>query len=137
MSKMDEEELKRKALEEKITKIIQCAYNVRGVLPKGFLEKVYKNALYLELREYNLNVTPEAPIDVYYKGVVVGEYRADMLVDNDVIIELKATQCLTRQDEVQLVNYLTALHVDTGLLINFGGENLEIKRKYREYKKTR
>ncbi len=137
MSKMDEEELKRKALEEKITKIIQCAYNVRGVLPKGFLEKVYKNALYLELREHNLNVTPEAPIDVYYKGVVVGEYRADMLVDNDVIIELKATQCLTRQDEVQIVNYLTALHVDTGLLINFGGENLEIKRKYREYKKTR
>lgn len=80
---------------------------------------------------------PEAPIDVYYKGVMVGEYRADMLVDNDVIIELKATQCLTRQDEVQLVNYLTALHIDTGLLINFGDDNLEIKRKYREYKKTR
>ena len=111
---MDEEELRKRALEEKITKIIQCAYNVRGVLPKGFLEKVYKNALYLELREHNLNVITEAPIDVYYKGVMVGEYREDMLVDNDVIIELKATQCLTRQDEVQLVNYLTALHIDTG-----------------------
>ena len=137
MGEMDEEELKKKALEEKITKIIQCAYNVRGVLPKGFLEKVYKNALYLELRGHNLNVIPEAPIEVYYKGVVVGEYRADMLVDNSIIIELKATQCLTRQDEVQIVNYLTALHIDTGLLINFGGDNLEIKRKYREYKKTR
>ena len=121
MGEMDEEELKKKALEEKITKIIQCAYNV----------------LYLELREHNLNVIPEAPIEVYYKGVVVGEYRADMLVDNSIIIELKAIQSLTRQDEVQLVNYLTAFHLDTGLLINFGGDNLEIKRKYREYKKTR
>lgn len=99
--------------------------------------KRYIECLYLELREHNLNVIPEAPIDVYYKDVVVGEYRADMLVDNDVIIELKATQCLTSQDEVQIVNYLTALHIDTGLLINFGGDNLEIKRKYREYKKTK
>ena len=73
----------------------------------------------------------------YQKGRDIDKINVFDQPDNDVIIELKATQCLTRQDEVQIVNYLTALHIDTGLLINFGGDNLEIKRKYREYKKTR
>lgn len=124
-------------VEETIRTIIQCAYNVRGVLSPGFLEQVYKNALFIELRDHQLNVIPEAPIDVYYKDTVVGRYKADMLVDNNVIIELKATQYLTTQDEVQLVNYLTALHIDHGLLINFGGDRLEIKRKFRVYKNTK
>ncbi|EGN57969.1 hypothetical protein PRBRB14_16310 [Hallella multisaccharivorax DSM 17128] len=118
-----------------IKKIIQCIYNVRGVLPPGFLEKIYKNALYIELKEQGMPVETEVPINVVYKNHIVGSYKADMIVNKNIIIELKATQHLTLDNEVQLVNYLTALNIENGLLVNFGSDKIEIKRKYKTYRK--
>lgn len=115
--------------------IIQCAYNVRLQLTSGFLESVYKKALVIELKKKGIRVEEEFPINVYYDGIVVGEYRADLIVENMVIVELKAVQCLLPIHEAQLVNYLTATNINDGLLINFGGERIEIKRKYRTYKR--
>ena len=119
-----------------IKKIIQCAYNVRMQLPAGFLESVYQKALLIELGKNGISAVAEAPIDVYYDDSIVGEYRADIIVENKIIIELKAIQKLSLIHEAQLVNYLTATKIDYGLLINFGGEQIEIKRKYRTYKKA-
>ena len=115
--------------------IVQCAYNVRMQLSAGFLESVYQNALIIELKENGLNAKTEVPINVYYNNVVVGEFRADIVVENAVVIELKATQHLTPIHEAQLVNYLTATNIEHGLLINFGSEKIEIKRKYKTFKK--
>ena len=120
--------------EKLIKTIIQCAYNVRMHLSAGFLETIYQKALMLELREKGIRAESEIPIDVYYKDKVVGEFRADIIVEGEIIIELKAVQHLLSIHENQLVNYLTATHKDYGLLINFGGERLEIRRKFREYK---
>lgn len=117
-----------------IKTIIDCAYHVRGQLKQGFEEKIYKNAMFIEMNKRGLDVKTEVPINVYYDDVVVGQYRADIIVNNVVIVELKANQTLCAANEVQLVNYLNALHIDNGLLINFGGETLECKRKYRVYK---
>lgn len=121
-------------IEGLIKTIIQCAYNVRVNLAAGFLETVYQKALVIELKEKGIHADTETPINVYYKNEIVGEFRADIIVENKVIIELKAVQHLIPIHETQLVNYLTATNKDHGLLINFGGECIEIKRKYREYK---
>ena len=119
-----------------IKKIILCAYNVRTQLSAGFLESVYQKALLIELEKNGISAIAEAPIDVYYDDCIVGEYRADIIVENKIIIELKAIQKLSPIHEAQLVNYLTATRKEYGLLINYGGEQIEIKRKYRTYKKT-
>lgn len=119
-----------------IKKIIQCAYNVRTQLSAGFLESVYQKALLIELEKNGISAIAEAPIDVYYDDCIVGEYRADIIVEDEIIIELKAIQKLSPIHEAQLVNYLTATRKEYGLLINYGGEQIEIKRKYRTYKKT-
>ena len=121
-------------IESLIKTIIQCAYNVRMHLAAGFLEAVYQKALVIELKEKGIDAETEAPINVYYKNIVVGEFRADIIVEKKIIIELKAVQNLIPIHETQLVNYLTATNTDHGLLINFGGERIEIKRKFREYK---
>lgn len=121
---------------ELVELIIECAKTVRSQLTPGFEEKVYKNALYIELADHGIVVETEIPFKVYYKNHVVGDYRADMIVDRRVIIELKAVSALATIHEVQLVNYLTATGIDDGLLINFGSEKLEIRRKYRLYKKV-
>ena len=95
----------------------------KKVYPKlgyGFLEKVYENALALELRRVGLTVEQQARIEVYYDGVVLGEYFADLLVDGVVIVELKAIQRLGPQEEAQLLNYLRATPYEVGLLLNFG-----------------
>lgn len=123
-------------LEELIKKVIQCVYNVRLQLSAGFLETVYQKALLIELKKNNILAEAEIPIEVYYDDCVVGEYRADIIVEKRIIIEIKAIQHLMSAHEAQLVNYLTATKIDCGLLINFGGERLEIRRKYRTYKKT-
>ena len=114
-------------------KIIGCAYKVHNALGPGFLEKVYENALRIELEKLGLNIKQQEPINVTYEGQVVGEYYADLWVDGRVVIELKAVQTLTQRDEVQLVNYLTATGIDDGLLLNFG-PSVEVKRKFRVYK---
>jgi GxxExxY protein len=113
--------------------IIGCAMKVHRVLGPGFLESVYQNALAYELRCAGLAVELERPIEVRYKGVVVGTFAADMFVENTVLVENKAIQALAPAHEVQLVNYLTATGVDVGLLLNFGAPSLEFKRKARLY----
>jgi GxxExxY protein len=114
-------------------KIIGCAYTVHNSLGPGFLEKVYENALRIELEKLGLEVKQQEPINVTYGGQVVGEYYADLWVDERVVIELKAAQTLVKQHEVQLVNYLAATGIDCGLLLNFG-QSVQVKRKFREYK---
>ena len=118
-----------------ITEIIVCAKCIRRQLGPGFLEKVYKNAMVVELRKLKLNFETEKLIQVLYDGIVVGEYRTDIIVEGKLILELKATQDLSIANEVQLVNYLTSTQIDDGLLINFGSDKLQFKRKYRIYRK--
>ena len=118
-----------------ITEIIECAKRIRRQLGPGFLEKVYKNAMVVELRKLKLNFETEKLIQVLYDGIVVGEYRTDIIVEGKLFLELKATQDLSIANEVQLVNYLTSTQIDDGLLINFGSDKLQFKRKYRIYRK--
>ena len=113
--------------------IIGCAFKVHNTLGPGFLEQVYENAMCIELANQELHAKQQAPITVTYDGQIVGEYFADLWVEDCVIVELKAVQKLTKQHEVQLVNYLTATGVDTGLLLNFG-DSVQVKRKFRKYK---
>lgn len=122
-------------IDQLITEVIECAKRIRRQLGPGFLEKVYKNAMVVELRKLNLNFETEKLIQVLYDGIVVGEYRTDIIVDGKLILELKATQDLSIANEVQLVNYLTSTQIDDGLLINFGSDKLQFKRKYRIYRK--
>lgn len=112
--------------------IIACAYKVFNTLGSGYLEKVYENALKIELEKQGFEVEQQFPIQVFYEDVVVGDFYADLLVNNYIIIELKAVENLHKKHEIQLVNYLTATGVEVGLLINFGS-SVEIKRKYRDY----
>ena len=113
--------------------IIGCAYTVHNKLGPGFLEKVYENALRIELEKQGFRVKQQEPISVVYDGQVVGEYYADLWVDERVVVELKAALTLAKEHEVQLVNYLTATKVDHGLLLNLG-PSVQVKRKFREYK---
>ena len=122
-------------IDQLITEVIECAKRIRRQLGQGFLEKVYKNAMVVELRKLNLNFETEKLIQVLYDGIVVGEYRTDIIVEGKLILELKATQDLSIANEVQLVNYLTSTQIDDGLLINFGSDKLLFKRKYRIYRK--
>lgn len=113
--------------------IIGCAYKVHNALGPGFLEKVYENALRIELEKLGLVVKQQETVNVLYEGQVVGEYYADLRVGDRVVIELKAAQTLVTRHEVQLVNYLAATGIDCGLLLNFG-PSVQVKRKFREYK---
>ena len=108
-------------------------YNVRGILGPGYLETVYQNAMMHELKLNGLQATAEKTLPVRYKDMVVGEFQADIIVDNRVIIELKAVESLHKIHEVQLVNYLTTTGIDSGILVNFGAADIQIKRKYRIY----
>ena len=109
-------------------KIIHAAYIVHNILKFGFLESVYQKALKKELVSMGLKCECEKPLGVYYKGEIVGHFVTDILVEDKVIIELKAVKALKEEHEWQLVNYLTATGLEVGLLINFG-HDLEVKRK--------
>ena len=115
--------------------VIECSKNIRRHLGPGYLESVYKNAMLVELKKNGLSYEVEKPINVFYDDVLVGEFKADIVVEKILILELKAVQSLHMAHEIQLVNYLTATGVDDGLLINFGSEELQFKRKYRVYRK--
>ncbi len=106
----------KKSLTEKI---IGCAYSVHGALGAGFLEKVYENAMALELSASGLSAKQQVPLPVYFRDERVGKYFADLLVEDQVICELKASDAISREHEAQLVNYLAATSMDFGLLINF------------------
>jgi GxxExxY protein len=120
--------------QELTEKIIGCAMKVHSTLGPGFLESVYQKALAHELGKAGLKVECEKPITVQYDDVPVGDFSADMLVEDRVMLELKANQALAPANEVQLVNYLTATGIEIGLLLNFGAERLEFKRKSRTYR---
>ena len=109
--------------------IIGAAFEVHNILGAGFLEKVYRNALTKELRLQGHQVEAEAKIPVYYKGELVGDYYADILVSGRVIVELKALSKLTNEHEAQLLNYLKATGHRIGLLLNFGTRKVQIKRR--------
>ena len=109
-------------------KIISAFYQVYNTLGYGFLEKVYQNAMVLELRSRGLSVVARAPINVFYAGIIVGEYYADLLVEGCVIVELKAAEAIASEHHAQLLNYLKATDIDIGLLLNFGPKP-EIRRK--------
>ncbi len=117
--------------------IIGCAYKVYNTLGSGFAESVYENSLVIELKKSGLNGVQQAHLPVYYEEYKVGDFKADIIVENKFIIELKAIRELSKANEVQLVNYLTATKIDNGLLINFGEDGVEVKRKFREFNKNK
>ncbi len=114
-------------------KMIGCAFTVGNTLGCGFLEKVYENALVYELRKAGLRVYPQYPITVYYDGIVVGEFFADLLVQECVLVELKAIKTMTEKDRSQCLNYIKATNLTICLLINFGNPHIEIKRIVRNF----
>jgi GxxExxY protein len=111
--------------------IIGAAMKVHSALGPGFLESVYRNALIWELRKGGFKAETERPISVHYDGQLVGAFTADLLVNDSLIVELKAIQSLVKAHEVQLVNYLVVTRIDEGLLVNFGAERLGYKKKFR------
>ncbi len=115
-------------LENKTRQIIKCFYEVYNTLGYGFLEKVYEKSVIKELRANNFFCEEQKKIDVFYKGEQVGEYYTDILVDNEIILELKAAESICEEHEFQLINYLKATNIELGLLLNFG-KKPEIKRK--------
>ncbi len=121
----DYQDYKHTELTEKIIEIFYRVYNKLGY---GFLEKVYENAMVIECKKEGIPVTAQSEIIVYYDNEVIGEYYADLLVDNKVIVEIKAAKGLAEEHEAQLLNYLKATNIEVGLLLNFGPEP-KIKRK--------
>jgi len=116
-------------LHKEITsKIIQAFYKVYNTLGYGFLEKVYENAMRIEISKSGLHVEQQKNIKVFYESEQVGDYYADLLVENLIIVELKAAETICDEHETQLLNYLRATDIEVGLLINFG-KKAEIKRK--------
>ena len=119
-----------------ITKeIIGAAFEVHNTLGSGFLEKVYQNALMVEFKLRKIGAEAEKPITVHYRGEMVGNYIADIVVEDKIIVEIKAIKALSEIHEVQLVNYLTATGIEVGLLLNFG-KSVEVKRRIKEVNKS-
>ena len=116
-------------LHKEITeKIIKSYFKVYNTLGYGFLEKVYENAMAIELRKNGLDVKCQHPITVLYESEIVGEYFADIIINGIVVIELKAAKEISEEHECQLINYLKATNIELGLLMNFG-KDAEYKRK--------
>jgi GxxExxY protein len=111
--------------------VIGLAMKVHRILGPGFLESVYRNAFAFELRRAGMTVELDKHITVRYENVIVGDFIADIVVNDTLLCELKAISALSKADEVQLVNYLTATNHDVGLLLNFGTTSLQFKRKHR------
>ena len=122
---MNKENFEHSELTEAIIRVFYKVYNALGY---GFLEKVYENAMFHELRKMGLEVKRQHPIVVFYDGVEVGSYYADLIVEGLVILELKAAESICEEHEYQLVNYLKATDVEVGLLLNFG-KKPQVKRK--------
>jgi len=115
-------------------RIIGCAFAVHRILGPGFLETVYRNALVCELQDCELSVDAERSRDVLYRGTRVGRFVADVVVNDTVIVEVKAVQKVIPVHEAQLINYLTATGLDVGLLLNFGADRLEYRRRTRTWR---
>jgi len=109
-------------------RVIGCAMNVHSILGCGFLEDVYENALAIELRKNRIPFRRQVSLLVQYRGEIVGRYCADIIVENELLLELKSIKSLDSTCESQLLNYLNASNIQVGLLINFGSKSLQIKR---------
>ncbi len=116
--------------EELTHTVIGTCFEVIKELGEGFLESVYENALIIALRQKGIKAEPQVPLKVRFGGEVVGEFNADVLVENVLILELKAVKALIPEHQAQLINYLKATGMQTGLLINFGGSRVEYKRLF-------
>ena len=114
-------------------KVIGCAYKVHNTLGPGFLEKVYENALTLELKRQGIYARQQVKLPVFYEDQQVGLYFPDLWIEEQLIIEIKAILTLAPEHELKLIHYLAATGIDNGLLINFGN-TVQIKRKFREYR---
>ena len=114
-------------------KVIGSAYKVHNILGPGFLEKVYENALIIELRKLGIYARQQVKLPVLYEGQQVGLYFPDLWIENQLIIELKAILTLAPEHEIKLIHYLAATGIENGLLINFGN-TVQIRRKFRDYK---
>lgn len=114
--------------EEITNKILAACFEVSKELGAGFLESVYQNAIMIALQEKGLSVEREHPLSVFYRGQIVGQFYADILVENTIILELKAVSVLTDIHKAQVLNYLKATGKDVGMLINFGNPKLEYRR---------
>ncbi len=123
--------------EDLTDKIIGCAYRVFNKLGPDYLEAVYEKALAIELRKAKLSAKFQVPVPVYYDGEIIGDYFADIIVEDLVVVEIKSVRALIEAHGVQLVNYLTATRKDVGLLINFGDNGVEVRRKVRDLKSLR
>jgi len=123
-------------LKELTEKIIGAAYEVHNTLGSGFVEKVYENALVEELREYGLTVEQQKPVSVFYKEKSVGEFIADLIVNNSVLVEIKSVKALTNEFASKLIHYLKATGIEVGLLINFA-ESVQVRRKIYTPKPTK
>lgn len=119
--------------DELIRIINKAAFEVRKNLIPGYLESVYQNALLIELSNVGLKAETEVPLNVFYKNNVVGSFKADIIVENRIIIELKAVNSLLPIHEVQLVNYLQTTGFEKGILINYGGATFAFRIKRKEY----
>ncbi len=125
----DERDNVRGMLHEELTgKILEASFEVIRELGAGFLEGVYQNALLVALRQKGIKAEPRVPLLVRFRGEVVGEYFADLLVECKVIVELKAVKALAPEHQAQVINYLKATGIEVGLLINFGNPKLEYRR---------
>jgi GxxExxY protein len=129
---MDADE-RRLKLDEITERIIGCAYTISNALGTGFLEKVYETALSHELRKAGLTVAQQHGIRILYDGVIVGEYAADLLVEDCVLVELKAAKALDQVHVAQCLNYLKATGLQVCLLLNFGKPRVEIKRLVNDF----
>ena len=109
--------------------IIGCAYRVYNTMGFGFLESVYEKCMMIELARAGRQASAQQPITVHYEGEVVGEFVADLVVENQIIVELKSVRRIVQAHEIQLVNYLVATGVDVGLILNFAEQKVEVKRK--------
>lgn len=121
----DSEDIKYKELTDKIIKIFYKVYNKLGY---GFLERIYENAMMIEFKRESIPAVSQSAIKVFYEDEIIGEYFADILVDDKVIVEIKAAKNIVVENEAQLLNYLKATNIEVGLLLNFGPKP-EVKRK--------
>jgi GxxExxY protein len=117
---------------EELTKIIiGCAYTVYNKMGFGYLESVYEKCLLIELKKAGLKVESQGSINVFYDDELVGEFFADVIVEDTIILELKSARRIAQAHEVQIVNYLTSTKKEVGLVLNFGPEKVDVKRKVR------
>ena len=134
----DKDKQDEKLLHEKLTRsIIGCAFEVINELGSGFLESVYEKAMMIALSDAGLSVQPQEPIRVLFRGKSVGDFYADLLVEEKVVVELKSVKTLVPEHEAQTINYLNATGIQVGLLINFGRPKLEFRRYTRSNRHTR